>query len=94
MVIKGLMDFDSSWYLCVLELLTKTQTKFKPYQDTRNQRTLNSETNSEDQKVSSEVDQNVLMVVQKLQKGVQKRTQNHLQKLCSEASEGRSEANP
>jgi len=34
------------------------------------------------------------MVVQKLQKGVQKRTQNHLQKLCSEASEGRSEANP
>jgi len=40
---------------------------------------LNSETNSEDQKVSSEVDQNGLMVVQKL---------------CSEASEGRSEANP
>jgi len=42
MVIKGLMDFDSSWYLCVLERLTKTQTKFKPYQDTRKQRTLNS----------------------------------------------------
>ena len=54
MVIKGLMDFDSSWYLCVLELLTKTQTKFKPYQYTRNQRTLNSWTNSEVQKVSSE----------------------------------------
>ena len=54
MVIKGLMDFDSSWYLCVLEWLTKTQTKFKPYQDTRNQRTLNSWTNSEVQKVSSE----------------------------------------
>jgi len=31
--------------------------------------------------------------VQKLQKDVQKRTHNHLQKLCSEASEGRSEAN-
>ena len=30
--------------------------------------------------------------VQKLQKDVQKRTHNHLQKLCSEASEGRSEA--
>jgi len=54
MVIKGLMDFDSSWYLCVLERLTKTQTKFKPYQDTRNQRTLNSWTNFKDQKVSSE----------------------------------------
>ena len=54
MMIEGLMHFDNSWYLCVLEWLTKTQTKFKSYQDTRNQRTLNSWTNSEVQKVSSE----------------------------------------
>ena len=54
MVIKGLVDFDSSLYLCVLKCFTKTGTRFKSYQDTRNQRALNSETNSEDQKVSSE----------------------------------------
>jgi len=40
MVIKGLMDFDSSWYLCVLEWLTKTQKKYKSNQGSSDQRTL------------------------------------------------------
>ena len=38
----------------LLSVFTKTGTRFKSHQDTRNQRTLNSWTNSEVQKVSSE----------------------------------------
>jgi len=41
MVIKRLMDFDSTWYLiCVLEWLTKTGTKYKSNQESGDQRTL------------------------------------------------------
>jgi len=55
-MIKGLNGlWLIPWYLtCALECFTKTGTRIKSYQDTRNQRTLNSWTNSEVQKVGSE----------------------------------------
>jgi len=63
MVIKGLMDFDSSWYLCVLEWLTKTQIKFNHTKIQEIKWHLNSWTNSEFtklvQNVAQKVDQNV-----------------------------------
>lgn len=52
MVIKGLMDFDSSWYLCVFEWLTKKQTKYKANQESCDQRTLRSMNSVRVQKVS------------------------------------------
>ena len=82
MVIKGLMDFDSSWYLCILEWLTKTQTKLKHTKIQEIKEHLHSWTNSKFRKlvqnvvqnVDQRVDQNVLMIVQKV---VHKQTQNH-----------------
>jgi len=52
MVIKGLTDFDSSWCLCVLEWLTKTQTKYKSNQESCDQRTLKPMNSVTVQKVS------------------------------------------
>jgi len=62
----------------LLSVITKTGTRFKSYQDTRNQKTLNSWTNSEFRKLVWNVDQwvgqNVLMIVPMV---VHKQTHNH-----------------